>query len=245
MFIVQEADYLAHVGIMGMKWHHHKIGNTIQTKTANIEKWGTDKDHNILYITGYSGSGKSTLAVTLKDKNTNVIHLDPYFEKMDKNVSASIKDKEFTKFLDKNFPEYQTIANHKDGERHTKPWWNKVDKLMKQTEKFAEQQYPKKKVIVEGVQLSDNTAYGNNSFYKGKPLAITETGAIKSYLRASKRDDKSIIKSIKGAKEYIQWYGNMTESISKLSEVTNTKKGNDWVDKYLASKGGMQINETK
>lgn len=222
---------LQHMGVMGMRWGHHK--SKIPSKISNIEKWGTDKDHNILYVTGYSGSGKSTLAVKLKNDRTNVIHLDPYFEKMDKNVAANIQDKEFNNYLAKNFPDYKSIANPKDGERHTKSWWNKVDSLMEQTEKFAEQQFPKKKVIVEGVQLSDNTTYPDKSFFKDKPLAITETNAIKSFTRASRRDGKSVVTMAKEAKLYIQWYGNMHESLDKLTQITNAKKGHDWVDNYL------------
>lgn len=225
-------DELYHYGKLGMKWGHHK--SKVQSKTANIEKWGSDKDHNILYITGYSGSGKSTLARNLKNKNTNVIHLDPYFEKMDKNVAASIRDKDFTNFLNAKFPDYDSIANPKYGERHTKPWWNKVDKLMEQTEKFAESQFPNKKVIVEGVQLSDNTTYPNKDFFKDKPLAITETSSLKSLVRASRRDNKSVIKIAQEAKEYIQWYGNMNQSLDNLSKTANVKSGQNWVDNYLA-----------
>ena len=62
----------------------------------NIDKWGKDKSHNILYITGYSGSGKSTLATYFKDSNTDLIHLDLYFEK------NSIDDES----QDTNFNEY-------------------------------------------------------------------------------------------------------------------------------------------
>jgi len=232
----QEEDYLAHVGVLGMHWNHHKSKNTIKTETSNIDKWGTDKDHNILYVTGLSGSGKSTLAKKLKDKNTNIIHLDPYFEKMDKNVSDNIQDKEFNSFLSKNFPDYKSIANPKDGERHSKQWWDKVDNLMNQTEKFAANQYPKKKVVIEGVQLSDNTTYPNKDFFKDKPLAITKTNAAKSYLRAARRDGKSLTTMTKEAKLFMQWYGNMNNSISKLSKTADTKKGKDWVNKYLASK---------
>lgn len=231
--IVQEENYLSHVGVLGMKWGQHKPRNKIKSKVSNIDKWGSDKDHNILYITGYSGSGKSTLANKFKDKNTNIISLDRYFEKLDKNISANLNDKEFTNHLNKNFPEYKTIANVKSGERNTKSHWNNVDRLMAETEKFAAMQYPKKKVIVEGVQLSDDTTYPNKNFFKDKPLAITETSALKSFSRAAKRDGKNIITSIKEAKTYMQWYGNMNQSLDKLIKTTDAKKGQDWTEKYL------------
>lgn len=232
--IIQEADHLSHVGVLGMKWGHHKSKNKIQSKTSNLEKWGIDKDHNILYVTGYSGSGKSTLALKLKDKNTNVIHLDSYFEKLGKDVASSIQDKEFNTFLNKNFPDYKRISNGNMQNAHDKQHWERVDTFMEQTEKFAAHQFPKKKVIVEGVQLSDNTTYPNKDFFKDKPIVITETSALKSYLRGGRRDGKSLITMSKEAKTYMQWYGNMNKSLDTLSKTTNAKKGKDWVDDYLA-----------
>jgi len=234
LLIIQESDYLSHVGVLGMRWGHHKTGNKIKSKTSNIEKWGTDKDHNILYVTGYSGSGKSTLAIQLKNKNTNVIHLDPYFEKIDKKLATSIQDKEFNNFLDKNFPDYKSILKGNMQNSNDKQHWANVDNLMLQTEKFAVQQFPKKKVIVEGVQLSDNTTYPNKDFFKDKPLVITETSALKSIVRAGKRDGKTLTKMVQDTKLYMKNYSNMNQSIDTLSKTANTKKGKDWVDAYLA-----------
>lgn len=101
--------YLYHYGIRGMHWGvrrtEHELGltNLSKSKTSNINKWGQDSEHNILYITGVSGSGKSTIARSMADPNTNVIHLDSYFEKLDKNVASGIHDKEFDDFLKQNF----------------------------------------------------------------------------------------------------------------------------------------------
>jgi len=237
--IIQEKDYLAHVGVLGMKWHHHKTRNKVQSKISNIDKWGKDKDHNILYITGYSGSGKSTLANKFKDNNTNVIHLDPYFQKMNKNVLDKILDKDFTNYLDKNFPDYKSILNGKTKNTNNKEHWAKVDKLMAQTEKFAAQQYPNKKVIVEGVQLGDETTYPNKEFFKDKPLAITETSALTSRLRSAKRDGIPITKMIKEAKLDMKWYGNMNVSLSDLSKTANVKKGKNWAEEYLSKQQAL------
>ena len=234
-------DVLQHYGILGMRWGQHKTITNLDykglknAKTANLKKWGKDPQHNILYITGYSGSGKSTIARQLADSKTNVIHLDPYFEKMDKNVKASIQDKEFNLFLQKHFPEYETIANPSKEERHSKEWWAKVDNLMFQTETFATNQFSKnKKVIVEGVQLQDSTTYPNKNFFKDKPIIIMGTNPLTSFFRASKRDGRSTMASIQSAKEYTQWYFNTYKNLNVLSEHVNTKAGEEWINNYLS-----------
>ena len=231
---------LAHHGVLGMKWGVHRtekdlgLDTLAKSKTANLKNWGKDSEHNILYITGYSGSGKSTVARSLEDKNTNVIHLDSYFEKMDKNVASSVQDKEFNSFLNKNFPDYKSIANPKEGTRYSKEWQAKVDNFMNLTEKFSAQQFSNhKKVIIEGVQLNDETTYPNKTFFKDKPFIITGTSSFSSYYRANKRDERSQIKSVQEMKEYIQWYQNTNERLNTLTVMVDAKRGETWVKEYL------------
>lgn len=233
---------LKHYGVLGMHWGKHKTPTAVgyknlkSARTANLDKWGKDPQHNILYVTGYSGSGKSTTARQLADGKTNVIHLDPYFEKMDKNVALSIQDKDFNKYLEKNFPEYKTIANPAKGEKLSKTWFAKVDTLMQHTEKFAAKQFHKnQKVIVEGVQLNDDTTYSDKKFFKDKPLVITGTNPATSFFRASKRDGRSMIMSVASAKEYVKWYSNTNENLNTLANYANARVGEDWVKKYLST----------
>lgn len=233
-------SYLIHYGIPGMRWGVRRTEQQLGLKTlagsrtSNLDRWGADAQHNILYVAGYSGSGKSTVARSLSDKNTNVIHLDPYFEKMDKNVASSIQDKEFSDFLDKNFPGYREIANPKEGSRHSKEWWAKTDHLMEQTEKFASQQFGKnKKVIVEGVQLNDDTTYPDKSFFKDKPVVITGTSAVKSFFRANERDQKLAVTSVQSIKEYVQWYSSANKSLNTLANTIDAKRGEDWVKAHI------------
>jgi len=199
--------------------------NLKKAKTANLDKWGTDANHNILYVTGYSGSGKSTIAKSLANSKTNVIHLDTYFWKFDKNVTSKFHDKEFNKFLEQQFPVYKEIAN---ADNHSKEKWKKVDMFMEQTEKFAAQQFKNgKKVIVEGVQLHDTTTYPDKNFFKGKPIVIVGSSAVVSVLRAAKRDERSLLMSPKMTKEFVEWYTDTHKNLSTLSDIVSAERGSE------------------
>ena len=203
--------------------------------SANVRDWGKSPDNNTLYITGYSGSGKSTVARKIGEKNTNIIHLDPYFEDMSKSVASSIQDKEFNNYIKNSYPEYTEIANPNKYKRHSKEWWKVVDNFQKQIEDFSRKQHSGgKRVIVEGVQLNDETMYPNKDYFKSKPILITHTGPITSFYRARKRDglnisdrDKSLKEKIKRYKEYVKWYGDTYSRLKELKNMVSAKKGMD------------------
>lgn len=214
-----------------MHWGVRKASGILASRTSNLESWGKDKDHNILYITGYSGSGKSTLAQQMAGKHANIIHLDHYFESDDPGDN---KNKAFNSFLKEYLPDYKELANPTTMKRRSREWFDKVDTFMDLTEKFSKEQYPKKKVIVEGVQLSDATTYPDKSFFKDKPLVIMGTGSVTSFIRASKRDGRTLLTSAKSAKEYIDWYISMHKSLDTLAETANAKKGEEWIKQHYS-----------
>ena len=177
----------------------------------NIDKWGKDESHNILYITGYSGSGKSTLAAYLKDSNTDLIHLDLYFEKNEiQNESQNT-----------NFNEYLKSKGIKPINMVSKDQWVKTQvfsKIEKAIEDFAKEQFHKgRKVIAEGIQVYDGGLWEEHSHYKDKPLIILKTNAITSVNRALNRD-KSNINSFNSFKEYVMWYAQSHNQLKNLDK---------------------------
>ena len=201
-------DYeLYHHGIKGMKWgvrrYQNKDGsltpagknrnynkrNMKNADTQHLDKWGTDKDHNILYISGKSGSGKSTAALAMSDSNTNVIHLDSYFELKNKSEANKNKNERFNNFLKKNGFDINSLNDGKLFKNDIKEYFKKVDKFTDLSEEFAREEYGySRKVIMEGVQLLDETMYPNKSFFNNKPCVLLKTNDDTSRKRAKKRD---------------------------------------------------------
>ena len=198
---------LYHHGVKGMKWgvrrYQNKDGsltlagrnrnyNKRNMKNADIQhldKWGTDKDHNILYISGKSGSGKSTAALAMSDSNTNVIHLDSYFELKNKSEANKNKNERFNNFLKKNGFDINSLNDGKLFKNDIKEYFKKVDKFTDLSEEFAREEYGySRKIIMEGVQLLDETMYPNKRFFDDKPCILLKTNDDISRKRAKERD---------------------------------------------------------
>ena len=67
--------------------------------------------------------------------------------------------------------------------------WKLLDDLGDAIVDFSKEQYAKgKAVVVEGVQLADQTMYPEKSFFSDKPLVVLETSAMLSLKRGMERD---------------------------------------------------------
>lgn len=191
-------DYLAHHGIKGQRWGvrngpPYPLGSIRKEKSykakirsRNLDKWGADRDHNTLFITGLSGSGKSTLAINMAEKrNADVIHLDFYLSPMSEESRAEWQSKGFNSYLDKNVKGWKNVIK-KDNTLN----WKVVDEMAKASEEYSKLLYDKKKrLIIEGVQLLDNTFYSDRNHYKDSPFLLVDTSALKSLHRGNMRDD--------------------------------------------------------
>ena len=202
-----EGIYLAHHGVKGQRWgvrrFQNKDGsltaagknrlynkeNMKNAETQHLDKFGTDKNHNILYISGKSGSGKSTAALAMSDSNTSIIHLDSYFELKNKSEANKNKNKRFNNFLKRNGFDVNSLNDEKLFKNDIKAYFKKVDKFTELSEEFGRTEFnDSRKVIMEGVQLLDETMYPNKRFFDDKPCILLKTNDNISRNRAKERD---------------------------------------------------------
>ena len=160
------------------------------SSTYNLESFGKDADHNILFITGISGSGKSTLARKVGDKD-NVLHLDMYTEQGSKEENDRWQDKEFNSWLDKKKVDFRKIpdllaSNYKDRQKAFKI----IDQMTDELELFSKEQYKKgKSIIVEGIQVADPVLWPDKKYFKDKPIIVLTTSTLVSTVRGLSRDE--------------------------------------------------------
>ena len=204
-----------------MKWgirkDHQKTGVPRRAKTGNLNLFGT-KDHNALFVTGLSGSGKSTLALELAPKiNAEIIHLDSYFERAGTGNNVN-----FNSFIKQNgLTKEQMFINGKLN-------YLESDKLLPLLKKYN------KRVIVEGVQLMDNTlSESAREFLKNEPIISLQTAKSISTIRAMNRDGVSKTKIDQMLKRADKAYRTKSEMEKEL----NLAIGKNYIDQLIKEGG--------
>lgn len=209
---------IKHYGVPGMKWGVRKTPpkSYPRAKTKNLDLFGKGS-HNALFVTGLSGSGKSTLVIELAAKlKAEIIHLDSYFEK-----GRSGNNKNFNSFLEQNgFSKDKMFVNGKLN-------YSESDKILPLIRKY------KTKVIVEGVQLLDNTLSENTrNFLQNEPIISLQTTKTLSVNRAMERDGISKMKINKMIEKADKAYQLKTDMEKELDLFI----GKNYMDQLL--KGG-------
>lgn len=190
-----------------------------KTKSANLEKWGMDENHNVLYLSGLSGSGKSTLALEMAKRfNADVIHLDYYFNQMSDESRAEYQSKEFNKHLDQKAPKWRNIPNNKWTGNPNSIDWKTIDEFADAIESYGKEQYKSgRKVIAEGVELMDDTVHVGRDFYKDKPYAMMSTSVLKSNIRGNIRDGMNGLDAFYRIPMYVKTYKIKSAAVNELA----------------------------
>lgn len=240
-----------HYGVLGMKWGIRKdrersIRNLKKAKTSNLEKWGSDEDHNVLYVAGHSGSGKTTTTMELaKANDAVVIHLDNYSEPLENMGGKNLQSKVFNSYLDAHSPKWRELITATDtGENNTLKkysieYWDQVDSLRKSIEGFGKELYSKnKKLIVEGVQIASGWLINSKEYYSDKPLVVLGTSLSNSMLRMFVRQGGITLDDIRSAKNIVTWYLRNNRDLNELANTAEAKRGQRLVEDLLNKKEG-------
>ena len=181
-----------------------------------MDKWGNGE--NVLYIIGKSGTGKSTLSIDLsKSNNAKIIHLDGYFERQNAVPENQLSD--FNNYLkSKNFDPNKVIYQTYGSNDPKSSYYKDVDKFMDLIREYAS--ISNDKIIVEGVELLDDTTYPDKSFFKDKPFILLETNSVLSFIRASKRDRLNLKGLIDSGKKSMELDSFYKDKISEFKELT-------------------------
>lgn len=220
--------------LMHFNQNHDRFGRftfsrnvTKYTKTNKVDSWGTSEDNNILYVTGVSGSGKSTLALSMANNKTDTVHLDVYLEAPNQK---QFRSKALDQYLKRKNFDVSKLSNRSID---TKERFKYIDEFAeKHLQNFAKEQFKKgRKVIVEGVQLADDTMYPDKSFFKDKAVMVINTPALLSAIRSSIRDNKKM--TLTDIKERIDWDKYLNKNFNEIVSNNNVEKGKAFVNQHL------------
>lgn len=204
-------------------------GNYIPTSNRphsdyNLDKWGKSKDSNILWVTGVSGSGKSTIAQKIaKENKADYVSLDPYTFNTVKGFRKGMS-KDFNKYLDKTVPNWKkmqkdaylvtTKNDRRKGidKKAAGLWWDTCQNAL---ENYGKEQYPKRKVVAEGVQVLDETMfYNDKKRLRSQPLIIMDTSITDATVSRILRDNANLDKAL--SPERIRQGENFVKGIIEL-----------------------------
>ena len=151
----------------------------------NFDKWKPGSN-NVLFITGFSGSGKSALAVGYAKKyNAHFINLD-YIEYGYDTSKMHLLDRAL-----KKFPEWKKLySGYRSGKNEfpSKMYNDIIKYIVKLCHEDKTNLY-----IVEGIQLITSNDNGVDFVFsdvvRDQPLIVKGTSALKSGIRAAKRDN--------------------------------------------------------
>ena len=194
----------------------------------NFQLWKNGKK-NVLYITGLSGGGKGYTAKKIAEGNDDVtiVELDKfenwkwYHDKDEDNLQVSKGDALINTYL------YHITRNFT-----VDPWQTNIEKYNTDLEKFVQyvlsfaEKHPKKRFILEGIQIFQDKAF--NFISKDDCIIIIQTAKVQSMQKVMAREHNVYRNHLhtnndpQGAlKRFIQTRGFCTEKVEVSKETSD------------------------